>query len=405
MADVASSVRERGQLILIGGLSLAVVFVALALVLNSAIYTENLATRTSDNPADTATQFRHDALAGAGTVIDYANRNGGDRTYSDRYSEYQNSVDKWQGLHANYSAINGLFTDVRAPDGAGNEGTRVADDNPDSDYTSATDQSDWTVANDAQVRLFRMNVDKGDFPSSLDDGTVESTLKDSGDAAFYAEFDGDANTWRVAVYRDSDTDEVKVMSYDSSSETTRTCTAVGSSVQIDISGGTLDGTHCKALSFMDDLSNTHAISYSNAHLIFGTYELTVGRVEGPFRSEVDAENGDSTYYNSPTDGTPYTTPAIYSATIELVYDGPSVNYETEVRVAPGEPGESAVTPPVNHLDTFGESGDTGPFDASMSVSQSVANWYTVEDAVTNDGTGDSLIDRDAFGNGITRRSP
>lgn len=355
MADVASSVRERGQLILIGGLSLAVVFVALALVLNSAIYTENLATRTSDNPADTAMQFRHDALVGAGTVIEHVNRNGGDRTYSDRYSEYQNAVDEWQGLHASYSAVNGLFTEIRAPDGAGNEGTRVVDDDPGSNYTSAAGQTDWTVANDAQIRQLQMNVDKGDFPSSVDDGTVKDTLDGAENSAFYAEIDDGADSWRVAVYRDSNTDEVKVMSYDLSGGFS-TCTAEGESVQIDITGETLDGTHCEALSFVDDLSNTHAISYHNAHLIFGTYELTVDRVEGSFRSEVDAENGGSTYFDNPGDGAPYTTPAIYSATIELVYDGPSVTYETEVRVAPGEPGESAVAPPVAHLDTFGGSG-------------------------------------------------
>jgi hypothetical protein len=45
MANVAS---ERGQLVLVAGLTIAVTFVVLALVLNGVIYTENLGTRTTD---------------------------------------------------------------------------------------------------------------------------------------------------------------------------------------------------------------------------------------------------------------------------------------------------------------------------------------------------------------------
>lgn len=45
MADVVS---KRGQLVLVAGLTIAVTFVVLALVLNGVIYTENLGTRTTD---------------------------------------------------------------------------------------------------------------------------------------------------------------------------------------------------------------------------------------------------------------------------------------------------------------------------------------------------------------------
>lgn len=378
MADVASSIGERGQLILVGGLSLAVIFVALALVLNSAIYTENLATRTSDNPSDTALQFRQDAVAGASSAMDHVNRNGGDQAYSDRYQEYQNTIDEWQRIHANYSAVNGLLTEVRAPDRVENdenEGTLIVDDNPNSEFTSHEGDPDWVVANHTRVRQFRLNVDRADFPSSLADSTVENTLSGSEDSAFYVEFHDGSDSWRVAVYKGSDTSEIKVMSYDPDSDF-RTCTAEGPSVQIDVTGGTLNGMRCEALSFMEDLSGTHDISYSNAAAIQGTYELTVDREEGSFP--------DTRYSDSPDDDTPYTTPAIYSATVELVYDGPSVTYETEVRVAPGEPGNRTVVSPVAQLATFGGDRHDRSFDAFRSGGDNRFNVYTHREGTDGD---------------------
>ena len=45
MADVTRP--NRGQLLLVAAIALGILFVALALILNTAIFTENLATRSS----------------------------------------------------------------------------------------------------------------------------------------------------------------------------------------------------------------------------------------------------------------------------------------------------------------------------------------------------------------------
>lgn len=55
MDDVAS---DRGQLILIAGLVLATLLVAMVLILNAAIYTENVATRAEATDSGDAVAFR-----------------------------------------------------------------------------------------------------------------------------------------------------------------------------------------------------------------------------------------------------------------------------------------------------------------------------------------------------------
>lgn len=61
MADVA---RDRGQLLLVAGLTIAVTFVVLALVLNGVIYTETVGTRTAD-------VGERDALAAEALAVDH----------------------------------------------------------------------------------------------------------------------------------------------------------------------------------------------------------------------------------------------------------------------------------------------------------------------------------------------
>lgn len=71
--------RERGQLVLLSGLLLATSLVALVLILNSAIYTENLATRNDGVPATDAIEYRENARQGAAGAIEHVNRHARSR--------------------------------------------------------------------------------------------------------------------------------------------------------------------------------------------------------------------------------------------------------------------------------------------------------------------------------------
>jgi len=70
MADVN---RDRGQLIILTGLIVAVTMVAMVLLLNTAIYTENLASRGADQSGREAVEYRATVVDGVGELIDEEN--------------------------------------------------------------------------------------------------------------------------------------------------------------------------------------------------------------------------------------------------------------------------------------------------------------------------------------------
>jgi hypothetical protein len=108
MADVdgVANGRKRGQLIFIGGLSLALTFVALALILNSVIYSENLATRNNDaSGGQDAAQFREDVQQGVSDLTDQVNQKYTDDTTLN--DEIRKGISDWSEYTARYYEIDG----------------------------------------------------------------------------------------------------------------------------------------------------------------------------------------------------------------------------------------------------------------------------------------------------------
>ncbi|MFC6988247.1 hypothetical protein ACFQJD_05050 [Haloplanus sp. GCM10025708] len=178
MADVN---RSRAQLLLVGALSLATIFLLLSVLLNSVIYTENLATRQTNVDADSAVTYRLDAQRGVGDAVEYVNRNG-DRNYTDRYAEYERLLDAWRGLRTNYSVTDGRYTNV-TPE-SGYEGTRVVDDNASTTMTPRNGNATWTVAPDVKSRnlVFDVNVSAGLPSESASD--IENILQSNSTGSF-----------------------------------------------------------------------------------------------------------------------------------------------------------------------------------------------------------------------------
>jgi len=226
VADVSRR-RDRAQLLLVGALALAVVFLSLSLLLNSVIYTENLATRQTHADAERAQRLHTGVVGGLSGAIEYAN--GRDTaSFADRRDAYQNATDALISTLGNYSATDGVAASVER-DGL-HEGTRIVGNDSSTGMVDRTGSGDWTVATDSTVRAFRLDVnvssvDAGDdVRITLDDGTprdvvVEDTTDgDSGDDA------------RVRI---------------ESPGTDPTCTL--SDGRIDLTAGTVDGEYCHGL--------------------------------------------------------------------------------------------------------------------------------------------------------------
>ena len=369
MADVTGE-RSRAQLLLVGALALAVIFLSLSLLLNSVIYTENLATRQTHADVEKAETFRSAVVDGLGGAVAHANRRNV-TGFADRRDAYRAATDDWIPMLANYSATDGLAGDV---DRAGvQQGTRIVDANASTGIVNRNGDGDWTMATDSSVRRFRLNVTLSSVDSpddttiTIDDGTAQD----------------------VIVEDDGSGPQVTVVGR-GTCELTRG--------HIDLGAGRVDGDYCPPLADVRP-TGTVNVSVSNGDRIDATYSFVVDRHPEGFRTAVDTANvpGQCTPPSPPTYSTtagddPYTTPAIYAATARIGVATRDLDHRRTVRAAPGEAGEPATGPTFTTFDVTQSGSDfavdwntSDPNDDVASVDVRVT--YVTNGTVYDDSTG------------------
>ncbi|WP_226023362.1 DUF7261 family protein [Halomicrobium salinisoli] len=322
MADLNG---DRGQILLVAALALAAVFVLLTVVVNSAIFTENLASRGETVGSDEALTLRAAVTDGVGETITYANRHND--TSNDALA--RNVTAETENVSAAVSrhyVVDGAAVDVSGPHEFAN-GTRIVDENAGgSTFVGADDDAaNWTVAEGVAARAVVLNVSRD---SVMDDPEDESEPAESG---FYVEVDDGSNAWNASLVREphGGSDEFTVAVRGPSDSDDGYCTVDGSPehVPVDLTEGTVAGEPCAPLDFARNVSEPYDVSYHNGDKVNGNYSLVV--------DEDDAEDGNDNLTAAGT-GDPDAHDAIYSVTVRYRYDGPQLHYETNVRVAPGE---------------------------------------------------------------------
>lgn len=316
---------DRAQLLLVGALTLAVVFLSLSLLLNSVIYTENLATRQTNTDVETATTFRFTAIDVLGDAIEHANR-GDAADLAARRDDYRNATGAAIPILANHSATDGLATDIERR--TVSRGTRIADTNASSTLTPENDSTaNWTVVTDARVRNARLRVETGAVVRIVvDDGTARDVV-----------LDGTAGELRVE-------------------DESGACSLAGGRTWIDLTAARVDGERCRPLAtlpFDDEVT----VSIANGSDATGTYSLVVDRYETGTRSAVDTRNypgqcapPSPPTYNDSGAGAPYTSPAIYAATADISVASRDIDHRRTVRTAPGEVGGPPTDPTFERYD-------------------------------------------------------
>lgn len=326
MADLG----ERGQILLIAAFALAVTFVALALVVNSAIFTENLASRGEVSGSSGALVYQHQAVQSVGDAIGFANvynyTSSGTLTNS-----LEESVSDFGDIGGNQSARGGQLVNVSFL--SRNIGTRVADNTSGgSTFVDISAREDWQIAEDIdRARDIQITV------------TDDNLLRDIGVGDPFTlianESDTDDDIWKMRLLEGGGLDEVVVEVETDSDSASCTIQIDSEPFDIDVTRGLVDGKRCHALARSGDpskrmwfatgipTSSTFNLSIENGHEIQGNFSMVIdGTANG---SNLDGDPG--------TAGTnPFETQAIYDATIEYVYVTANVRYVTEIRVAPGE---------------------------------------------------------------------
>ncbi|MCQ4333336.1 hypothetical protein KM295_07560 [Natronomonas sp. F2-12] len=272
--------RDRGQLLLVAGVLLAVLFVALALLINAAIYTDNVATR-GDDPAGEALTYQAGVTDAVGDLIDAENA----------------AADEGDGFGTVNGSVTSGVSEIDAAVARNNLGRAAA--------------TETTVSRATEGRLIReRNVDgfeSWETNASAVRGFVIDLDTDNmtADSSFVIDLDGtelEVNKTGGNVVVEGGVDDA-------------TCeTNADGTVRFDVTGERIDGDVCRfGWPTLDGDSN---VTFENGTHAGGSYELTVASGEDPTG--------------------PQTTPAVYSVDLALRMDTPELRYETTVTVAPGE---------------------------------------------------------------------
>ncbi len=358
---------DRGQILLISALLIAVLFVGLAVVVNSAVYAENRATREATSSAAVLADHpvTQDRLS---RTIGTANYHSDFDGYDARHELLRENLSKWDTELQAQSATDGTYWGSNVVDSK--NGTRVSQDVRQSfmpaeesildplDPLGLGDKTNWIIANDSQVRGFEMNVTRNQLatrdPTLV--GVLTNILNDilTGSSIFWVESDvqeGDGDFWRLYLLEDGSNVTAFVVEYDGGTGSIEAeCSANGSMVNVRVSAGELVGNEgtvpCPSMRNLAG-SESRDMHFAGGDEVEGTYKFIVHKKESRFRNELEDRYGslldavlcllicdaeDNIYHQTKADGHPYTTPAIWNTTVELTYQDDRVRYSRTVSV-------------------------------------------------------------------------
>lgn len=309
--------RDRGQILLIAGLALGVTFVALALVLNAAIFTENLASRGQTTGGDDAVRYAQEVTRGGAELLTYENLNVTASTdHPTLFARLDSGVGTIDDVLTRQRTGISATASVAANGSASTNGTRLWQANASRAFTNATGAEDWTLAAGVDdTRAFRLQVDNGGLLSGC------GLFSD----CFYLTVSDGADDWRVQIYDNG----ILTVEVDDGSGSTETCTSSEATVDIDLTAGTVDGEPCPALSFGEAPDSGYDITYSNADEVTGTYSLVV---DDPAIASGGTPSDYAVGSNSPNASV-----AVYELVLDADYGTADIDYTTPLRLAPGEP--------------------------------------------------------------------
>jgi hypothetical protein len=303
---VGKSRGERAQLILIAGFVIAVTLVGLALIMNSAIYTENLASRSETSGAVDALSYRDATAGNLGEILDAETDQHPDDVPTAR-SDVQAAVEEYSGLSARQQVVGERVVAVSYL--GDTEGTRVYQ-NGTGDFTPAGGPENWTVAADVtDSREFRINVSSSAGLSDRRNFVLNATTTDGSDH------------WYLNVSEDT-SPTIRI----NASGAVGSCAVSGSyPFWINVTEGTVQGSTCGDLNFS---------SWMDGRTVDLRFENS-SKIDGRFTVTVDERVFDDSRFGAP-DADPTADHLLYTVRAELVYRTPQLNYETEIRVDPGE---------------------------------------------------------------------
>jgi hypothetical protein len=305
---------RRAQMLLVAALALAVAFVALALVLNAVVFTENLATRNHDRTDDA---LGYEGAVESGTAGLLAAANDDDSTdYGAITDSVAARLARWDANATRLSTAGGSVT---AASLAGvQNGTQILQAQR-GNFTDAADNSDWTAASGVnETRRFRVRADPN---ATTDPFTVTVT-------------DGTAS-WRVEVAENATDAGNTTVTVSRNGSTVLTESRATETVELDLTEGLLNGSAIPGWTWAAGVSAPYDVAVENGGNATGKYVLFVDKPRVPLLDALPR----GTYHPRWRTDSPTTVPAVYRATVALTLRNDRVTYRSTVGLSPeSEPG-------------------------------------------------------------------
>ena len=329
---------DRGQILVIVGLLIAVIFVALALVLNAAIFAENLSTRET---ADSEKPSAYAADTGS-TVADVYNRTNDNDTRKAVYANtsFNESLETWADSRSDTAAENGaLFV----ADWTTHVGWRLEQDE-DRSFTPADNPgaTAWDLSDGANVHnvsTFEMRVSRMSLFNATGDAgrTVDEAFR-------LVVTDESGTVWEMYLFEDG-TETILYVGNPSGATVvsdligSNSCETTADPATVDLRAGTLAGSSCGPLTFADGLSGELTVRYENVQngsdgteRVNGTYTLVVNGSDAVATNTTDHPERFNVSGKMP----PTATAVVYAVRYDTRYQRKEVVHDVEGWHSPRE---------------------------------------------------------------------
>jgi len=315
---------DRGQLLLVTAFGVAVMLVALALILNSSIYTENVATRGSDiSGGKDAARYRAVTEETTRSTLQFANYNN-NSSDQELHNTISWTIKNYSEVTGDQQARDGIVTNTTLSDTS--NGTRVYNTSDGTgNFSNVDGDRNWTVVQNTRIRNFTIEADTLEDRDPLVLGTI------TGEPVFRINVSAGPDNWyRIYIFEEAVSADLNVTVEGESGGATvprQSCirSSWGSTAEIDITAATVEGGNCEALGRVADISGS---SY-DVHFNWTTNSGSPPEpIEGNYSLVADTSSVNSDPPNADD--------ALYSATVHVAYESKRLYYESDIRVAPGE---------------------------------------------------------------------
>jgi hypothetical protein len=328
---------ERGQLLLIGAVALALTILGLALVTNTVLYTENVAPGETTLDTGDVEEFSDGGQSSVRSLLFRLNHAERNVTFAALEDAAERNTTGYSTALSQLSAASGTqFTRIVYRE-TNHSGTRIVQgvDRPltyngsHSTPDAGSDPADWEpVPSRTQIGWFVLNVDVQNTSERATRVSVGSGL---------------GNEWTYRLNRSGGNVSVRVTDDDGVELASDSCGGVGTRVLLDLRRGTGLSGECSFPGF-DQLSGPKSVAVEDGDNLVGRYGIVVNETWDDDESNTldpASPAGGSESYPHCSDGgrqPPCLSPVVWTATVGMEYRSSNVGLNTNRTIQVYEAG-------------------------------------------------------------------